>query len=336
MKRRSNKIKNRASILIIALWSISLLTTMAVMLGFQVRQKLILVKRLDERDKVRLICEAGVRKAISQLISEPEAKYTSLNQKWSNNPDAFKEVAVGEGSFSVTCETSSGETRSGLVDEEGKININKASAPVMARLFNFLGLDESEAGDLASAIVDWRGNSGQVSSPDGGGGGDSYYRLLPAPYEAKNAHFQAMDELLLVKGVDENIFQKIRKYITIYGDGRVNINTATRPVLMAVGYSGNIADRIIAFRNGKDALEATADDNFFEATSDIASKISGTANFSQAEQAMINNIDSDGLVGIYSDNFTVAVQAKLERSKFVDEVVSVINRNGEILYWHES
>jgi general secretion pathway protein K len=334
MRPGNSNIKNRASILIIALWSVSLLTIMAVSLGFQVRQKLILVKRLDERDKVRLIAEAGVRKAISQLNLETEEKYTSLNQKWSSNPEAFKEVAVGEGMFSVICETGSGETRFGLVDEESKININKASVQVMARLFNLAGLDESEAGDLASSIVDWRDEDSQLNSP--GGGEDSYYRLLPEPYEAKNAPFQALDELLLVKGVNENIFQKIRKYITIYGNGRVNINTAAKPVLMAVGYSENIADRIIAFRNGKDALEATVDDNYFEATSDVASKISGTANLSQEEQAMINNIDSEQMVTVLSDNFSVTAQAKLERSKFVDEVVSVINRKGDILYWHES
>lgn len=333
LKKKSSL--NRASILIIALWSVSLLTTLAVILGFQVRQKLVLVKRLDERDSGRLIAEAGVKKAITELALESTEEFDSLIQNWSNNPCAFQEIQVGDGRFSVSYETDFGETRFGLIDEESKININRASVGVLERLFRLCGLEEFEAQDLAFSIVDWRDADSELSSPSGGAE-DSYYRLLPAPYEAKDAPFQVLDELLLVKGVNENIFQKIRNYITIYGNGRVNINTATKPVLMSVGFSENIVDRIVAFRNGKDDLPGTADDNFFEVIDDISAKISDTNNLSQAEQAQVNNINSVGLVTTKSANFTVKSRATLGRSKFVYEVICVVNRQGKILYWNES
>ncbi len=320
--------------MIIALWSVSLLTTLAVILGFEVRQKLVLVKRLDERDSAWLIAEAGVRKAIAELALESTEKFDSLTQKWSNNLDAFKEIQVGDGRFSVSYENGFGETRFGLIDEESKININKADVQVLERLFRLCGFEEFEAQDLAFSIVDWRDADSELSSPSGGAE-DSYYRLLPTPYEAKDAPFQVIDELLLVKGVNENIFQKIRNYITIYGNGRVNINTATKPVLMSVGFSENIVDRIIAFRNGKDDLPGTADDDSFEAIDDLSAKLSDTNNLSQAEQAQVNNINSLGLVTTKSANFTVKSRATLGRSKFVYEVICVVNRQGKILYWNE-
>ena len=333
LKKKSRS--SRASILIIALWSVSLLTTLAVILGFEVRQKLVLVKRLDERDSGRLIAEAGVKKAIAELALEPTEKFDSLNQRWSNNLNAFQEIQVGKGRFSVSYETGFGEARFGLTDEESKININRVDAGVLERLFRLCGFEEFEAQDLAFSIIDWRDADSELYSPSGGAE-DSYYRLLPSPYEAKDAPFQVIDELLLVKGVDESIFQKIKNYITIYGNGRVNINTATKPVLMSLGYSENIVDRIIAFRNGKDDLPGTADDNFFENIDDIAVKLGDAANLSQAEQATITNINSLGLVTSRSANFTVKSRATLNRSKFVYEVICVVTRKGKILYWNES
>lgn len=333
LKKKSRS--NRASILIIALWSVSLLTTLAVILGFQVRQKLVLVKRLDERDSGRLIAEAGVKKAIAELALESTEEFDSLTQNWSNNPRAFQEIQVGDGKFSVSYDTGCEETRFGLIDEESKININKADVGVLERLFRLCGLEEFEAQGLAFSIVDWRDADSELSSPSAGAE-DSYYRLLPAPYEAKDAAFEVLDELLLVKGVDESIFQKIRNYITSYGNGLVNINTATKPVLMAVGFSENIADTIIAFRNGKDDLPGTADDNFFETIDDLPAKLNATDSLSQAEQAVVNNINSAGLVTTKSANFTVKSLATLSRSKFVYEVICVVNRQGKILYWNES
>jgi general secretion pathway protein K len=333
---RKNKFNRnqRSSILIIALWSVSLLTTLAVILGFEVRQQLVLVKRLEERDSSRLIAEAGIIKAAAFLRGASEEKFQALNQKWSNNPESFKDVVLGNGRFSLSFEPDSGQIRFGLVDEESKVNINKASNRVMARLFNQLGLEELEAQDLSDSIVDWRDADSALSGP--GGAEDSYYRMLPVSYEAKDAQFQTIDELLLVKGVSENNFPKIRKYITIYGNGQVNVNTAGKFVLMALGLSENAAERIILFRKGKDALEATEDDNSFEAVSDIAVKVNEAGNLSQAEQAQINNLINDGSISVKSDNFAVKAQATLGSSKFSYEVSAVINRKGNILYWNES
>ncbi|MFH0827846.1 MAG: general secretion pathway protein GspK [Candidatus Omnitrophota bacterium] len=334
MKLKKSR-RNKASILIMVLWSVSFLTTLAVILGFQVRQKLVLVKRLEERDNGRLIAEAGVKRAIAELVVEKEEDFDNLTQKWSNNPVVFREAAVGGGKFSVSYEINSGETFYGLTDEESKININSADAQVMERLFRLAGLEEFEAQDLAFSIIDWRDADSQLSSPSGGAE-DSYYRMLPASYEAKDAPFQALDEVLLVKGASENIFPKIRKYITIYGNGRVNINTAGKQVLMSLGFSENVADRIIAFRNGKDGIAGSPDDNYFENTADIALKIGDAGNLSQAEQAQINNITGEGLVSVKSANFMARSRVFMVRDKFVYEAVAVINRKGKILYWNES
>ena len=68
------------------------------------------------------------------------------------------------------------------------------------------------------------------------------------PYRCKNAPFETLRELLLVKGMTETVFygqagnetqniepvEGIQKYLTIYGDGKVNINEASSMVIQSL------------------------------------------------------------------------------------------------------
>jgi DNA uptake protein ComE-like DNA-binding protein len=83
----------------------------------------------------------------------------------------------------------------GLLDEAGKIDLNTASA---ATLLNLPGMTE----DVADAIVDWRDAD---STPGAQGAEDDYYLSLPEPYRCKNASFDTVEELLLVKGVTKDL-----------------------------------------------------------------------------------------------------------------------------------
>jgi type II secretory pathway component PulK len=80
----------------------------------------------------------------------------------------------------------------GLVDEASKLNINTATVDDLEQLPNM-----TEA--LASAIVDWRDSDSNVTNSDGAES-DTYEEHDP-PYEAKNADFESIDELLLVHGM---------------------------------------------------------------------------------------------------------------------------------------
>ena len=42
---------------------------------------------------------------------------------------------------------------------------------------------------------------------------------------------ESLDELLLVNGMTKDIFERIKDYVTVWGSGMVNINTAGREVL---------------------------------------------------------------------------------------------------------
>jgi len=79
----------------------------------------------------------------------------------------------------------------GLLDEAAKLNVNTAPWQSLARL-------PEMTDELAQAIVDFRDPD---SEPLPYGAEDEFYETLEQAYRARNAPFETVQELLLVKGV---------------------------------------------------------------------------------------------------------------------------------------
>jgi general secretion pathway protein K len=298
-----------------------------------------LVKRLEERNKMHFIAEAGMFKAAAELRKEAKKDYDTLNDPWSNNPGAFRNAAVGDGVFDIYYDYTdpcSGEVlrRYGMVDEDSRININTADLKTLQLLFySALGVDGSSAEGLAASVIDWRDSDSSLILSDRSAE-DSFYRSGNFPYESKDAGFQVLEELLLVRGFNENIFEKIKPYITIYTSGKVNINTAAKLVLAALGMDGNIAEKVIFFRAGKDGISGTADDNLFENTSDIAPKLSQAYNMTVGQIAALNSVVAQSIT-VRSNVFRGKSRARLNGRKDTGAIDFVIDRSGRVLSCRE-
>jgi general secretion pathway protein K len=331
--------RRRASILILALWSICLLSIFAVYLGAAARQKLSLARRLDERDKLYYIAQAGVEAALTQITYEDE-KPTALKDGWSSNPGVFKDVEIDDGTFNVcynyrTVSSDEPQTRYGIVDEQRKINLNTADIGLLERFFAAaLNYSESQAQDLAASIIDWR-DSDSMSSVPLGSAEDTYYRFLQYPYEAKDAAFEVLEEALLVKGMEKDVFERLKGYITIYGNGRININTASRYVLRAAGLNEKLADMVIAFRNGKDETEATADDSVFDAPANIVPLLSQQYSLSPEEITVLGSAVERYLT-TQSSVFTIRSVGRLKARSYTLAVSCTVTRDKKLLAWQES
>ncbi|HEY8668944.1 MAG TPA: hypothetical protein VIL86_20010 [Tepidisphaeraceae bacterium] len=83
----------------------------------------------------------------------------------------------------------------GITDEAAKLNVNSATSDQMLLL-------PSATNDIADAIVDWRDED---STPGPNGAESEYYQSLPEPYSCKNAPFETVEELLLVKDVNPQL-----------------------------------------------------------------------------------------------------------------------------------
>ena len=90
-----------------------------------------------------------------------------------------------------------------LVDEGGKININRMNEEALRRIFTNLGLDNQRRDILVDSIMDWR-------DPDdlhriNGAESEYYSTQLPA-YGAKNGPLDSVEDLLWIRGMTAELF----------------------------------------------------------------------------------------------------------------------------------
>lgn len=81
-------------------------------------------------------------------------------------------------------------------------------------------------------IMDWI-NSGDERLE--GGDKDAYYEKQNPPYKAKRSPFYTVEELRLVRGINDELYEKLKPYITVYSDdGKVNINSCGKDMFKAL------------------------------------------------------------------------------------------------------
>jgi general secretion pathway protein K len=155
-----------------------------------------------------------------------------------------------------------------IVDEDAKIGLNNAGrssfgardvgrqllgligGPQYDPLFELRGADGdySSRFDICSAIIDWVDANQDLESCDptsqsqSTGAEDSYYRNLPDPYQRKNAAFDSLDELHMVRGVsddfwatfiDPNPDEPRERPVSVWSQGKININTTSPRTLLS-------------------------------------------------------------------------------------------------------
>jgi len=340
LPRQLNK---KGSILILALWTLTLLTVFSVHIGLTVRQRATLLSRVENRTQARWLAEAGVKKAIAALrhdIQRNKGVYTPYGKLYRHNNRAmFADIDMGVGKSAVMYIFHDGlkpdpEIRYGFVDEESKININTVQQDVLVRLMQIVVTsDEEKAKTLAEAIIDWReiGES-QLT----GFYSDDFYINLQDSYESKDAHFEILDELLLVRGFNQDILDQLKPFITVFGDGLININTANRHVLQALGISDVLVEKILLTRRGVDVEESTADDFIYQRAYDLASDILRFSDLDKNEIQQIDALNALGLIKTNSVYYSISGKAQLNNSQDALEVVCVYNaQESWVEYWRE-
>lgn len=321
--------REKGSILVITFWALSFLSFFAVTIGFMARQKMVLAEKLDQRARLRLAAAAGVQKGLSELKkSDLDPNVDSFKEPWTQ-AGGLADVKAGDPLVKVA-----------IIDEERKININTAGPDLLKRFFKIvLDCPDSDADSLSSAIIDWR-DEDMMSLPQGAE--DSYYEGLKYPYECKDAKFDIIDELLLVRGITATIYQGIKDHVTPHGSGAVNVNTASRIVLLSLGLSEKLADKILAFRSGEDELEGTEDDRYFTDVAGIAAALTQEVKLEEQESVELSNLAAGGSIGVTSGNFLVTSRAGYEYKKGAVRIECIFERipteagtgyNGKLKYW---
>jgi general secretion pathway protein K len=329
-------ISRKALLLALSLWMMIFLSVFAVYLGIGARQKMLILKRITERDALRCIARAGIKKAILEIAYDVSDTVDGYAEQWASGGTLFKDVAAGMGSYSlfVSYPQKDVPPAYGIIDEARKINVNTAERKILQRLFESLGVSSDDSAKIAASIIDFRDEDSELSMPIGSAE-DGYYRNLREPYACKDAPFEALDELLLVKGITQDIFEKAEDFVTIYSAGAVNINTARPEVLYSLGMGKRLVDKIEMFRVGDDKKPGTLDDTMFTAASSITAQLSQKYSLGIDEATILTNLIAANLLTTFSSHFSVKSRAALAYSKNTYEINCVFDRAGTIFYWRE-
>ncbi len=163
-----------------------------------------------------------------------------------------------------------------VVEEDALINVNASSSgdaftaksvsskllglfgtPAFADFFTEADADGqySDPSTICSALIDWSDQDELTAPCDPVGttakatesGEDNYYQTIGLKYFRKNAPYDSVEELRLVRGVNDDFWGNFvdpdpadptKRTLTVWGQGKVNVNAANAQTLLAVVCSG--------------------------------------------------------------------------------------------------
>ena len=253
----------RGSVLMLTLWILLFLCALAAAVGALVSARIELAAGLRDRLVAYAAAEAGVEVARSEARRETNA-WTDALQPWSTRTAAMQDVPLGDGTFTIVHlaeDRKGGVTNApGMGDEESRLNLNQVTNEEVELVFRALLREAADAEpdaaeSLAASVADWVDPD---DTPRRNGAESAHYRGLPRPYDCRNGPMESLDELLLVKGMTPRLLDRLRPFVTIYGDTRaVNLNTAGPTVLRSLAMAkpgsdgtraGALVERILDVR----------------------------------------------------------------------------------------
>lgn len=233
--------------LIMVLWVLAILMTVALSFSYTTKTEILSTASYKDNIEKSMYAEAGIERAIAEIFYRRQNLNIEGSDAWRIDGRQY-EGEIGNGGYKIR-----------IFNELGKIDINSAPEPILRNLFLNSGIPESYANIIVDSIMDWKDGDDLHRLH---GAEDDYYQSLPSPYKAKNAPFDTIEELLLVKGVTKELLygngdkKGIIEFMTVSSkQPTININSAPKEVIMAVpGMTEDIADSIINMRQTKEII----------------------------------------------------------------------------------
>jgi general secretion pathway protein K len=266
----------RGIALIVVMIAIFVLSVLAGAFAFSMKVETKLAMNANNQTTELWLGRSGVERARWIIALGMSCPYSSLNQKWAGGQGDDCETNgpladVSVDNFQICDRTISIK----ITDLERKADINTADQTMLQQGLTMVGVDASEIPSITSCILDWIDAD---DIPRVGGAESEYYQALTPPYSAKNAPIDDLSELLLVRGITEDMywgssstnhvsaaFQQVDRFgrpverpvypvgledlFTSLSSGKINVNTASAEVLQLIpGIDENMAQSIVGQR----------------------------------------------------------------------------------------
>ena len=195
LKNLTAKADNQRGVaLILVLWVFIFLFVVAFDFSASVREEASAAQRFSDETQGYYLALAGFERGVYDFLHQQTsvAPQTSGPQKSDLFDGSWREVNFGGGVFRVR-----------LIDEGGKINLNRVNEDTLRRVFTNLGIDDTRRDILVDSIMDWR-------DPDDlhrtNGAENDYYATQSPAYTAKNGPLDSVEDLLWIRGMTPELY----------------------------------------------------------------------------------------------------------------------------------
>ena len=231
--------QDRGFALILVIWSLVLLSSLAGGFAFAVRHEARVAADMESIARTEAAATAALHTAVLALGT------TDREDRWQADTQAHQ---VPWPAATITVRVQS---------ESGRIDINRSPRELLAGLFSQL-FPDADPDALADAVVDWRDRDDR---PGPAGAEQDAYIQAGYTYTPPNNAFDSVSELSQVIGFNGEMVDEAGPYLTIYSQQpRINITSAELLVLAAVpGIDRDMAEAFIAQRERVLAQGGTLD-----------------------------------------------------------------------------
>lgn len=257
--------RQRGSILVFVLLMLLLGAAIVTSFKYETFARIRYYSSQYERDDLRLKAYSQLEFTLAVLseIKQVENGLYAPSQGWIA-PYEYARIEPPEG---VSIE---------VKDEGGKLPLANMTEDRMLILFEEMGIDYDTREDLLNCYLDWtdEDEDERLSGAD-----NSYYEDIEEPYQPTNGPLVSFKELALIKTFDTLFFsetgqpaamyKQFTDSVSLYNNGKVNINTASDLVIRVLareyGYDPEILLEYIA---GEDGVRGSADDEVISGLDD--------------------------------------------------------------------
>lgn len=251
MKRRNG------FVLVCVLWVLAILTLVTVGFG----RRALLDRRAAtysmDVSQARLMAHAAAERGIIEIrnkafmdaiLPKEQQGMTHLGQPWAQPKSLIKDGKY----FDLGAGFDKDDVKFYIEDEESRVNVNTVPKSLLEGI-------ECLKRPVMRRI--WNRRTKEAHKGEG---------VVP---------FQAVEELRYLRGVDDDQWYGtqeeigIKEIFTVNGDGKINVNTASKEVLLSIPKLGKRAvDALLGYRAGRDNTLYTADDTGFRSLEEVSQK----------------------------------------------------------------
>ncbi len=233
---RANRTTREGFVLIIVLCIVMMLSILLLAFNRESRANLEAVDDFRKSAQALNCAQAGVSIAIAAVKDSPDAGSDTSSQSLFSGQTP---VPLDHGQCVVRLSSESGKLNVNFLKEAGG-KLNRTAIDQLLELIDTLNRDAS--GDsridygIVPAIIDWIDSDDEVTylpfvKRRNRGAESGYYNHPSRSGKCRNAPIETIEELRLVKGMSPEVFDLLRDHLTVYGDGKIDLNSASKLTL---------------------------------------------------------------------------------------------------------